>query len=112
VVSLETGSDAASRHIASKKPKTVRANLTLSGGYRDDTSSTESNSEDISESFSDTKSTRSSPGNVFHYRSASQDSAIVIPPLTKKNVSNPTLTLQTRKSHRMKFVEEKEIYYK
>ena len=111
-MSLETGSDAASRHIASKKPKTVRANLTLSGGYRDDTSSSESNSEDISESFSDTKSTRSSPGNVFHYRSASQDSAIVIPPLTKKNVSNPTLTLQTRKSHRMKFVEEKEIYYK
>jgi hypothetical protein len=111
VVSLETGSDAASRHLACKKPKTVRPSLSLSGSYRDDTSSTESNSEDVSESF-DTKSVRSSPGNVFPHRSASQESSIVIPPLSKKNVSNPTLTLQTRKSHRMKFIEEKDVYYK
>lgn len=110
VVSLEAGSDAASRHLACKKPKTVRPSLSLSGSsFRDDTSSTESNSEDISESF-DTKSVRSSPGNVFAHRSASQESSIVIPTLSKKNVSNPTL--QTRKSHRMKFVEEKDIYYK
>lgn len=111
-MSLETGSDASSRHLACKKPKTVRPSLSMSGSYRDDTSSTESNSEDISESYSDSKSVRSSPGSFYPHRTASSESAIVIPPLSKKNVSNPALTLQTRKSHRMKFIEEKDVYYK